>query len=159
MTADAGRRILVPTVLLIKIRTKKTKSTSSYWYETLLFYSVFSFNSPTSYIPNARPLLVHTTSRVIDPFRTAVPLGGQTSQIPSSLSPKRGCGSKRFEVYGLLPRYLNPSQPLVFPIQPTPVVNYMTLLPTHTSMRTIQYLSTNPTFPTFNIPHYFTRCT
>ena len=31
----------------------------------------------------------------VNPFRTAVPLWGQTTQISSSLSPKRDCGSKR----------------------------------------------------------------
>ena len=30
----------------------------------------------------------------LNPFRTAVPLWGQTTQILSSLSPKRDCGSK-----------------------------------------------------------------
>ena len=34
-------------------------------------------------------------SRTLNPFRTAVPLWGQTTQISSSLSPKRDCGSKR----------------------------------------------------------------
>ena len=31
----------------------------------------------------------------VNPFRTAVPLWGQSTQSPSSLSPKRDCGSKR----------------------------------------------------------------
>ena len=31
----------------------------------------------------------------INPFRTAVPFGDKTTQIPSSLSPKRDCGPKR----------------------------------------------------------------
>ena len=31
----------------------------------------------------------------LDPFSAAVPLWGQTSQIPNGLSPKRDCGSKR----------------------------------------------------------------
>ena len=30
----------------------------------------------------------------VNPFRTAVPLSGQSSQIPSSLSPERDCGTK-----------------------------------------------------------------
>ena len=34
----------------------------------------------------------------INPFRTAVPFWGQTTQILSSLSPKRGCGSKGVKV-------------------------------------------------------------
>ena len=34
------------------------------------------------------------TGEHIDPFRTAVPFWGQTSQISSSLPPKRDCGSK-----------------------------------------------------------------
>ena len=34
------------------------------------------------------------TDTSINPFRTAVPLWGQTSQISSTLSPKRDCGSK-----------------------------------------------------------------
>ena len=40
--------------------------------------------------------LRHTLTRVflLKPFRTAVPFGGQTSKISSSLSPKRDCGSK-----------------------------------------------------------------
>ena len=33
--------------------------------------------------------------RSIYPFRTAVSFWGQTSQVPSTLSPKRDCGSKR----------------------------------------------------------------
>ena len=33
------------------------------------------------------------------PFRTAVPFWGQTSQILSSLSPKRDCGSKGDNVF------------------------------------------------------------
>ena len=32
--------------------------------------------------------------RVINPFRTAVPFWGQSSQISSSFVPKRDCGSK-----------------------------------------------------------------
>ena len=32
---------------------------------------------------------------LLNPFSTGVPFLGQTSQIPSSLSPKRDCGSKR----------------------------------------------------------------
>ena len=35
--------------------------------------------------------LVDTSQGVINPFRTAVPLWAQISQIPSSLSPKRDC--------------------------------------------------------------------
>ena len=35
-----------------------------------------------------------STMRWLNPFRTAVPFWGQTSQIPCSLSPKRDCGSK-----------------------------------------------------------------
>ena len=31
----------------------------------------------------------------VNPFRTAVPFWGQPSQILSTLSPKRDCGSKR----------------------------------------------------------------
>ena len=34
----------------------------------------------------------------LNPFRTAVPFWGQTSQIPSSLSPKRDWGSKRVKL-------------------------------------------------------------
>ena len=36
--------------------------------------------------------------RVTSPFSTALPLRGQTSQILSSLSPKRDCGSKRVKI-------------------------------------------------------------
>ena len=36
----------------------------------------------------------HYHQRAINPFRTAVPFLGQTSQIMSNLSPKRDCGSK-----------------------------------------------------------------
>ena len=36
-----------------------------------------------------------TPKRVIDPFRTALPLWGQTSQIPSSLFQKRDCCPER----------------------------------------------------------------
>ena len=39
-------------------------------------------------------MLPVATKRTINPFRTAVPFWGQTSQISSSLSPKRDCGSK-----------------------------------------------------------------
>ena len=52
----------------------------------------------------------------------------------------------------------SPFQPFeasVFPVQPTaPVINFMTLLlyPLHSSMSTIQHLSTNPRFPPFNLP-------
>ena len=35
---------------------------------------------------------VHPKKRRVNPFRTAVPFRGQTSQISSSLSPKRDCG-------------------------------------------------------------------
>ena len=35
-----------------------------------------------------------STMRWLNPFRTAVPFWGQTSQIPCSSSPKRDCGSK-----------------------------------------------------------------
>ena len=35
------------------------------------------------------------TALVTNPFRTAVPVWGQTSQTSSTLSPKRDCGSKR----------------------------------------------------------------
>ena len=38
---------------------------------------------------------LNTRSCNVNPFRTAVPFGGQTTQIPSSLSPKRDCSSKR----------------------------------------------------------------
>ena len=41
----------------------------------------------------------------INPFRTAVPFWGQTTQIPSKLSPKRDCGPKR--VHGKTIPYLN----------------------------------------------------
>ena len=41
-----------------------------------------------------------TRSR-LDPFRTAVPFWGQTTQISSSLSPKRGCGSKEVNSTGV----------------------------------------------------------
>ena len=34
----------------------------------------------------------------VNPFRTAVPFWGQRTQIPSSLSPKRDCGSKWVKV-------------------------------------------------------------
>ena len=41
----------------------------------------------------------------LNPFRTAVPFWGQTSQIPSSLSPKRDCGPRRVKVpVDLVPR-------------------------------------------------------
>ena len=38
----------------------------------------------------------------IKPFRTAVPFWGQTTQILSSLSPKRDCGYKRVNIVVLL---------------------------------------------------------
>ena len=34
-------------------------------------------------------------SKRVNSFSTAVPLGGHSSQIPRSLSPKRDCGPKR----------------------------------------------------------------
>ena len=34
----------------------------------------------------------------INPFRTAVPFWGQSSQFISSLSPKRDCGPKRVKI-------------------------------------------------------------
>ena len=37
----------------------------------------------------------------LNPFSTGVPFWGQTSQIPSGLSPKRACGSKRVKPDGL----------------------------------------------------------
>ena len=40
-------------------------------------------------------LVPRTAASNINPFRTAVPFWGQTSQIPSSLSPKRDCGAIR----------------------------------------------------------------
>ena len=43
---------------------------------------------------------------MINPFRTAVPLWGQTSQISSTLSPKRDCGSKGVKkINKMLPWY------------------------------------------------------
>ena len=38
----------------------------------------------------------------LKPSRTAVPLWGQSTQIISTLSPKRDCGSKRVKIRGLL---------------------------------------------------------
>ena len=40
------------------------------------------------------PTAVCTTMPSLNPFRTAVPFWGQTSQISSSFVPKRDCGSK-----------------------------------------------------------------
>lgn len=34
---------------------------------------------------------------IINPFRTAVPFGENTIQIPSNLSLKRGCSTERFD--------------------------------------------------------------
>ena len=34
----------------------------------------------------------------LNPLRTAVPFWGQTSQVPSSMSPKRDCGTKSVEI-------------------------------------------------------------
>ena len=42
-----------------------------------------------------RTLVLVPGITAINPFRTAVPFWGQTSQISSSLSPKRDCGPKR----------------------------------------------------------------
>ena len=38
----------------------------------------------------------------INPFRTAVPFGGPTTQIPSSFSPKRDWSSKRVEAFSVI---------------------------------------------------------
>ena len=35
----------------------------------------------------------------VNPFRTAVPFRGQTTQISSSLSPKRDCGSEGVNIW------------------------------------------------------------
>ena len=43
-------------------------------------------------------LFIIIEKNYVNPFRTAVPICGQTSQIPSILSPKRDCGSKRVKV-------------------------------------------------------------
>ena len=40
-------------------------------------------------------------SRLLNPFSTAVPFWGQTSQIRSNLSPKRDCGTKRVNDGGI----------------------------------------------------------
>ena len=40
----------------------------------------------------------HECSSALNPFRTAVSLWGQTTQISRSLSPKRDCGSKRVKL-------------------------------------------------------------
>ena len=43
---------------------------------------------------------------VINHFRTAVPLRGQATQIPSNLSPKRDCGPKRVKTITLSRRVI-----------------------------------------------------
>ena len=40
-------------------------------------------------------LISNSYTRLINPFRTAVPFWGQVSQTPSKLSPQRDCGPRR----------------------------------------------------------------
>ena len=68
-------------------------------------------------LPSTIKRLAKYTGRV-NPFRTAVPFWGQTSQISSSLSPKRDCGSKRQIT--------------------TPLVNYYCQLPDHNTCASAQ---------------------
>ena len=64
----------------------------------LLRYNLFYFCTGI-YIPLLYCCVPCVTRGVllINPFRTAVPFCGETTQISSSLSPKRDCGSKRVE--------------------------------------------------------------
>ena len=50
--------------------------------------------------PEQNKTKAHLVSYVwgFNPFKTAVEFGGQTTQISSSLYPKRDCGSKRVKV-------------------------------------------------------------
>ena len=67
-------------------------------YPTLFRLSPFCYSFPYSSI---RYLSGYIPSSALNPFRTAVPLWGQTSQFSSTLSPKRDCGSKRTVVFVL----------------------------------------------------------
>ena len=70
------------------------------------FVTSFVFSRTTSNIFTVTPPSgLYFFEAVVNPFSTGVPFWGQASQIPSSLSPKRDCGSKRFKI-ATLTRYL-----------------------------------------------------
>ena len=63
----------------------------------MLFIAISTFSCMSLLV-----LSGYIPSSALNPFRTAVPFRGQTSQISSSFVPKRDCGSKRVNTAVLL---------------------------------------------------------
>ena len=55
---------------------------------------------------NRATININTSSRFIDPFRTAVPFWVQSTWNLTGLYPKRDCGSKNIKLHGISGRFI-----------------------------------------------------